>query len=111
MTMTSAFFALNTETGDRRIIQNPTISEIQSANSVHVLGFTSQGELLIAESEGSFDLEDWDEIYEVAKKLCSVESQEPDLPDADETVNQTGMQTFLKSALQEKVAADLHWKD
>ena len=109
MTMTSVFLALASDGGTRKVVQHPTIEEIQRATSVHVLGFTSKGDLLVVESEGSFSIEDWDEVYEVGKAICCdgiTKETEEMLDDSPE-----GLHAFVKSALQEKVQADLHWKD
>jgi len=114
MTLASVLLAISSDGSSRTIIRNPTLQEFQAASSVHVLAFTSHGQLLVAESEGTFTLEDWDEIYEVGKGLyCD------DVATADENImqgegleeNTGGMMMFVKSALEEKVSADLHWKD
>ncbi|KAF7853895.1 hypothetical protein EAF04_010561 [Stromatinia cepivora] len=114
MTMTSALLALkNTETGTT-ITENPTPLECQDAASIHVLAFTSHGELLVAESEGSFDMDEWEEIYEHAKGLCCKGhvSAEDDIMHEDELENEaaSSLMMFVKSTVQEKVTTDLHWK-
>lgn len=114
MTMTSVLLALkNTETGTS-ITENPTPIECQDAASVHVLAFTSHGELLVAESEGSFDMDEWEEIYDHAKGLCCKGhgSTEDDIMHEDGLENDAApsLMMFVKSAVQEKVATDLHWK-
>jgi exosome complex component RRP46 len=75
-----------------------------------VLAFTSQGDLLVAESEGSFTIGDWDEIYEAGKAACCHETKQSD---DHETMDKKegGTQLFVKSTLQAKVAADLYWKE
>jgi exosome complex component RRP46 len=115
MTLTSVSLALNSDESSRNIIRSPNLLEFQSADSVHVLAFTSRGQLLVAESEGRFSMEDWDEVYRVGKEICC------DSPktDADDNVMQkegldekTGSMTmFVRSILQDKVMADNHWKD
>ncbi|EDN99980.1 hypothetical protein SS1G_02839 [Sclerotinia sclerotiorum 1980 UF-70] len=114
MTLTSVLLALkNTEKG-ATITENPTPLECQDAASIHVLAFTSHGELLVAESEGSFDMDEWDEIYEHGKGLCcrGHVSAEDDIMNEDELENEavSSLMMFVKSAVQEKVATDLHWK-
>lgn len=109
MTMTSVFLALTSDGPSKKIIQHPTIEEIQRATSVHVLGFTSKGNLLVVESEGAFSLEELDEVYEVGKAICCDEI----LVETEDMVDESseGLHSFVKSALQEKVQSDLHWKD
>ncbi|TGO11598.1 hypothetical protein BTUL_0106g00370 [Botrytis tulipae] len=114
MTMTSVLLALkNTEKGTT-IIENLTPLDCQDAASVHVLAFTSHGELLVAESEGSFDLDEWEEVYEHGKGLCCKGHglAEDDTMHEDGLENEapSSMMMFVKSAVQEKVATDLHWK-
>lgn len=114
MTMTSVLLALkNTEKGTT-IIENPTPLDCQDAASVHVLAFTSHGELLVAESEGSFDLDEWEEVYEHGKGLCckghGLAEDETMQEDGLENEAPSSMMMFVKSAVQEKVATDLHWK-
>ena len=114
MTLSSVFLAIGYEQSSKTIIRNPSLIQCAEADSVHVLAFTSQGELLVAESEGSFTLEDWDEIFEVAKKMCCDGTEAADdftMQEGTLDEGAGGMSLFLKSAIQAKVAADLHWKD
>ena len=114
MTLTSTLLAISPYGSSTKIIRNPTLQEFQGAHSVHVLSFTSHGQLLVAESEGSFTVEDWDEIYQIGKELCSdsLEISKDNMLQADGMEENTGgMMMFVKSTLVEKVAADLHWKD
>jgi exosome complex component RRP46 len=113
MTLTSVLLAINSDGSLRNIIQSPTLQELQNANSVHVLSFTSHGQLLVAESEGSFTMEDWDEVYEIGKCLCcgGIDTADDSMMQGDRLEeNSGGMMKFVKSALGEKVSADLHWK-
>ncbi|TVY47274.1 Exosome complex component [Lachnellula occidentalis] len=111
VTLTSVVLALNNSNGKARTtFKAPTVVQFQAADSVHVLAFTSQGELLVAESEGIFTLEDWDEAYETAKALCCDETA-GEVIMQDEGENKGSLMSFVKSTLEEKVAKDLHWKD
>ena len=114
MTLTSVLLAMNSEGPSRNIIRNPTHQQCQVTNSVHVLAFTSHGELLLAESEGSFTLEDWDEVFEFGKALCcdSIEESGDSVMQGNGLGKGTeSMMMFTKSALREKVSVDLHWKE
>lgn len=114
MTATSAFLALTSDGPARSIIRNPTILQSEDADSVHVLAFTSHGSLLVAESEGSFTLTDWDTVYEAARTICC-DGLDGDvdhsMQDGELDEERGGMMNFVKSTLQTKVTADLHWKD
>lgn len=109
MTMTSTLLALM---DDGKIIQYPTIREIQQATSVHVLAFTSHGELLVDESEGDFNIDDWDLIFEEAQRICCGTGEEADvdtmLDEGEE--GECELTGFLRSTLEEKVTSDLKWR-
>ena len=114
MTLTSVLLAISSNGASTKIVRNPTLQQFQGANSVHVLAFTSRGQLLVAESEGSFTLEDWDAVYDTGKGLCcdDMETADDDIMQGDGLEeNNAGMMRFVKSSLKEKVSADLHWKD
>jgi exosome complex component RRP46 len=110
MTLTSVLLALTSDGTAKRILRNPTPIQYQRADSIHVLAFTSQGDLLVAESEGSFTIGDWDDIYDAGKAMCCNDSKQTDDHEMGDG-KEGGMQTFVKSTLQAKVAADLHWKE
>lgn len=114
MTLTSILLAMVSEGPARNIIRNPTLQQFQSATSVHVLAFTSHGQLLVAESEGSFTLEDWNEVFEIGKAFCCdgiEESEGTVMQESGLEEDNESMMKFAKSALREKVSVDLHWKE
>jgi exosome complex component RRP46 len=47
-----------------------TTTLISKPTSQHVFATTGEGEMLVAESEGDFGVEDWEGIVEEAKKMC-----------------------------------------
>lgn len=52
------------------ITREPSIKEATAAVSLHVLAFTSKGHLLLNESEGKFDFDTWEKVYERALAIC-----------------------------------------
>lgn len=106
MILTSVLVAINPDGKSPKLIKNPSLNEFESASSVHVLAFTSQGELLVAESQGTFTLEDWDEVFETGKAFCHAEHNT--ITDYD-MQGKGDMLEFVKSAMEEKVTQDLHW--
>ncbi|KAK4193482.1 hypothetical protein QBC35DRAFT_446625 [Podospora australis] len=101
------------EDGAKKIVVDPSPRQIEIAQSVHVLAFTSQEELLLAESEGDFTVKEWDDVYETAQKICcrpasTKEGMEMVLDEED--AGGPDMRHFLRSTLESKVTADLHWK-
>lgn len=49
---------------------DPSVEEVDAATSLHVIGFSSQGDLLIAESEGSFNIATWEQVSDIAGTVC-----------------------------------------
>lgn len=106
-TLTSVSFALSS----KGMIANPTVLESQAASSVHVLAFTSHGELLVAESEGNFSLKDWESVCETAKAMCcGIPGTGGGQAVADD-MKAGSMSLFLRSTLAERIETDLRWKD
>ena len=79
------------------------------------MAFVSGGELLLAESEGDFTMTEWDEAYEAACKICArpataaTGSAMALDDDGLGGVDGPDMDHFLRSTVESKVAADLHW--
>jgi exosome complex component RRP46 len=109
MTMASTLIVLKPEKSANRIIHNPTLFEIQEAASVHVMAFSSHRELLVSESEGNFTMDEWDLVYEHAERICCGVQETVDI-DAMRDEGDGEILQFVKSAMQEKIAADLYWK-
>jgi len=99
MTLTSVLLAITSE----GIVKSPTLLELQGAASIHVMAFTSQGELLVAESEGIFTMQEWTGIHDVGQRICCDETN-----GLDEDAGR--MMKFVKSVLGQKVKQDLQWK-
>jgi exosome complex component RRP46 len=108
MTLTSVFLAIVSEGSSSSIIPNPTLLQSQSANSVHVLAFSSHGDLLVAESEGSFTMTEWETVHEAGKAICCDSSADAVMQELNHSSG--GMNVFVKSVLEAKLTADLHWK-
>ncbi|KAL2165527.1 hypothetical protein VTH06DRAFT_828 [Thermothelomyces fergusii] len=99
--------------GTKRTIVDPSPREVETAESVHVLGFTSHDGLLLAESEGDFTVGEWDRVYETAREICCRSAPAKEgmaMVLDDEQASGPDMRRFLRSAMESKVAADLHWK-
>lgn len=110
-TMATATIVAIPEGEDDGIIVDPTIVEVDRAKSVHVLGFTSDKELLLTESEGSFSVDQWTKVLETAQHICC-ESQGSGLDTAmgDGGIESQSIKDFIRATMETKVAADLHWK-
>jgi exosome complex component RRP46 len=112
-TATATAVAIVLQDGTRKKVVDPSPREIEAAKSVHVLAFTSRDELLLAESEGDFTVREWDEVCEIAERVCcrsTVTKEGIEMMLDDEVADGPDMRHFLRSAVEDKVAADLHWK-
>lgn len=94
---------------DEKIIVDPTLVQISRARSVHALAFTSEGDLLLVESEGQFSLAEWDEVAGAARKVC-FHSEDDMAVDTDGKPRPADMKQFIRTVMASKVAADLHWR-
>jgi exosome complex component RRP46 len=112
-TATATTMALNHQDGSKRTIVDPSPREVETAQSVHVLAFTSHDELLFAESEGDFTVKEWDDVYETARKVCCRPAMQREgiaMVLDDEDASGPDMRHFIRSAMESKVATDLQWK-
>ncbi|KAI9171620.1 Exosome complex component RRP46 [Paramyrothecium foliicola] len=108
---TAVTLAIPREGEGDAIILHPSPVEANQAKSVHVVGFTSDEELLLAESKGAFSPDEWDKVLQTGQRLCC-RRQGAGL---DETMGDGGIESasiadFMRAAMEAKSAADLHWK-
>lgn len=110
-TIATAAIVAIPEGDEADIIVDPTTEQVDNAKSVHVLGFTSDKELLLAESEGSFSVDEWNKVLDTAERICC-NQQGPGLDTAmrDGGIESQSIKDFIRSTVETKVAADLHWK-
>lgn len=82
------------------------------ALSVHVLAFSSLGDLLVAESWGDFSIETWESVYEKALVIChGSEEDESDQEDVSmDSKDDVQLNELLREAVQAKVAKEQSWK-
>lgn len=93
------------------LVVDPTMVQVDNAKSVHVLGFTADDELLLAESYGSFSTEEWDQVLETGQRICCQgHSSELDTDMTDGPAGSASIRRFIRSVMETKTAADLHWK-
>lgn len=103
--------AVVTEDGKTRIAVDPSPRQREKSRSLHVLAFTSHEELLLAESEGDFSMDEWEEVYQTARTICCTPARkEIDMVLDDDQQSGPDLRRFLQSAAEAKIMADLHWK-
>ncbi|KAG6005135.1 hypothetical protein E4U21_000389 [Claviceps maximensis] len=94
------------------IVVEPSTEQASRAKSVHALAFTSSDEILLAESSGSFSIEEWDNILETGQRICCQEQgsgMDTEISGAS-NVQSASIKSFIRSVLEKQSAADLHWK-
>ncbi|KAL8653476.1 MAG: hypothetical protein Q9210_002082 [Variospora velana] len=110
MAFTSALVAV-TPSGE--LVGGPRYGNIKEALSLHVLAFSSHGNLLLAESEGAFDMDTWDQVYSTAERICRGSNAE-DI-DGSHDINMEppadSLESSLRNVLQEKTAREQRWKE
>ena len=94
-------------------MQDPSAKQIHSASSVHVLAFSSHGELLLVESEGSFGIAVWEEVVEKAKQICHG-AEVGDSHSDNAPMGSTGplsLEGVMKNTMQEQTAKEQRWRE
>ncbi|KAJ5155360.1 Exoribonuclease phosphorolytic domain 2 [Penicillium capsulatum] len=108
MTFSTALLGVN-RTGT--IIQDPLTADAD-VTSLHVLAFSSKGQLLLNESEGRFDFETWETIREHAASVCrgrpSVGS-DGDVAMGDKS-DDTRLDGFVRETVEDRLHHDHAWK-
>ncbi|KAL2008393.1 hypothetical protein VTN00DRAFT_8375 [Thermoascus crustaceus] len=109
MTYTATIVAV---TGSGEIIRDPSVKDVKTATSLHVLAFTSKGHLLLNESEGSFDFDTWERVYERAYTICRgirVGGADGDV-NMVEDVDGWSLESFVRETVEDKIYHDYAWK-
>ncbi|KAK0392484.1 hypothetical protein NLU13_1979 [Sarocladium strictum] len=96
------------------ILVDPSPAEADKARSIHALGFTSDDELLLMESEGEFTVEEMKQVLATAERVCgqgAKDAEQRDMTMGGGAVAESGgVKAFIRSVMETKTAADLHWK-
>ncbi|GJC77806.1 hypothetical protein ColLi_00644 [Colletotrichum liriopes] len=88
-----------------KIVADPSPLEADQATSLHVLSFTSQGDLLLAESEGAFSLIEWDKAVSTGQKVCSQHCEAEPGPAMNEDGQvATDMRQFIRTVMEARAA-------
>lgn len=88
-------------------MQDPSATQIHSAASVHVLAFSSHGDLLVVESEGSFSIDAWEEVVALGRHIChGAETADSDIHDGS-----MSLENVMKNTMQERMVKEQRWRD
>ncbi|KAF4581215.1 ribosomal protein S5 domain 2-type fold domain containing protein [Ophiocordyceps camponoti-floridani] len=94
---------------DRGIVVEPTPADVGSCRSLHAVAFTSDDELLLAESTGSFSVAEWQSVLETGQSVCCRDAS-PDTSISADVPESQGIRTFIRCMAEAKSDEELHWK-
>lgn len=93
------------------LIRDPTPKQRQEATSQHVLAFTSHGDLLVAESEGRFDMDKWEQVVAEAIRVCRGDAGPLDEDVSMDSGESSSLEGFMRDVVQAKITTDQRWKE
>ncbi|MCJ1418456.1 exosome non-catalytic core subunit rrp46 [Xylographa parallela] len=98
---------------DGNLNHNPSPVEISSAASLHVLAFSSHGRLLVAESEGLFDMDTWERVTEEGSRQCrdSAGSMHGKDDMSIDSGSDVAVESFVRALVGDQVATSRQWKE
>lgn len=110
MTLTATLVAVSSK---GTLIHDPSVQQVKLASSVHVLAFSSHGNLLVVESEGDFTIDTWERVHQKVKLIChGEEGDESESEDESMNSNDTPkLEIVLKDAVERKIAKEQRWKE
>lgn len=91
---------------------DPSMKEVQLASSIHVLAYSSQGDLLVIESEGSFSTDILEQVIETASQVCRGQSSEGTknvIVHMEEGA--MSLEDSMKMLVRRKIAKEQEWKE
>jgi len=106
-TVNAALVAVS-KNGD--IVAGPKAEELEVCQSVHAMAFGAQGEMLLDESTGSFELDAWKAVADKAAERCAAafadEGEDEAMSNGD-----VEQEPWLRQALEEKVRDANSWRE
>lgn len=83
---------------------------------MHALVFSARGELLLAESEGAFDVGVWERVYGVGMRICRGEGEGEDVGMGGQGMGMgmgggKGLEGGLRGVVGGKVGRDVRWRE
>lgn len=109
MILTSTLIAID---AFGKLTIDPSMKEIQLAPSIHVLAYSSQGDLLIIESEGSFSTDILEQVIETASLVCRGQISEGSknvIVHMEEGA--MSLEDSMKMLVWRKIAKEQEWKE
>ncbi|KAF1736473.1 Exosome complex component RRP46 [Beauveria bassiana] len=113
---TAVTLAVPSDDGDgssSSIVVDPSAREADTARSLHVLGYTADNELLLAESQGAFSVDEWEAVLQTGQQACCRAARlelGEDTAMADGGLEAPSIRAFVRSVMETKIAEDFAWK-
>lgn len=96
--------------GEGEVVIDPTEKQIGGCESVHAMVYTMQGDLLLNESAGDFDTEQWKDVADTLKR--SAMAAIAPLSEDESMSNGVGESTpWIRQALEENVRDAGGWRE
>lgn len=93
------------------LIATPSVKDLTSATSLHVFAFAPKGDLLLAESEGAFDLDTWEQLHDAAAQICCAAAESSGMDVDAGAGGAENLHQVLKGAVRQKVQREQAWKE
>ena len=78
---------------------------------MHILTFSADGNLLVAESQGRFTMGDWGRVFEMGLHTAGSETEHRRGSDSDAMVLDDGQGESLRALIRDKIEKDQKWKE
>ncbi|KAM3508587.1 hypothetical protein MY10362_001103 [Beauveria mimosiformis] len=95
------------------MVVDPSAREADTARSLHVLGYTADNELLLAESQGAFTVDEWEAVLQTGQQACCRAARQElgeDTAMADGGLEAPSIRAFVRSVMETKIEGDFAWK-
>jgi hypothetical protein len=89
------------------LISEPEMYERSSCKSLHLFCFGGKSGLLLSESEGRFNIEDWEKAQALAQQICLGSGTNVGINGS--ATEQTLLQS-VRAKIEQRVAMDQRWR-
>lgn len=93
------------------IVTQPDSKEVARGRSLHVFTFSSEGEMLLVESEGAFTLAEFSTLIETARNTCLGTQSDSQMAVDGEEYSTGGLLGDLRETVTKKTMSDNRWRD
>jgi exosome complex component RRP46 len=97
---------------NREVVYAPQEKDLLDCGSIHAIAFNSDGEQLLEQSSGVFDLDLWEKIVDGAQSAClaAAASKEEDSDMVDDAGVHSNTQPWLRQALEDRAKVVNAWR-